>query len=494
LIDTNIFIHRENYHQVPETIQKLSRTLTILKIEVLIHPESIGEIKRDPNEERKEIALSKIYTYPALESPPDMSLDIEFLRKIGLSSGTHDIVDNALLYAVYRDAVDFLISEDKEIHSKALKLNLKDRVFSSDEALSIFEKNLPRPKIRHPPALREEYVHNLDVNDSFFDSIKAEYHGFEGWFKKISREGRKCWVHFENKHIDALLIYKVEDEAINSIPQLPLKKRLKLCTFKATPIGQKIGELFIKLAVIYCVQNDINEMYLTHFPKKDDYLVDLIVRYGFFQVAAKDGEDVYLKKLIPTQEETKPLRPVEISEIFYPSFYDGVSVRKFIVPIRPEYHDRLFTDYKGRQTTLLEHAGEFIIEGNTISKAYLCHSRVRRISEGDILLFYRSKTKELTTLGVVEDSYRNVRESDKIVRIVGKRTVYSLDEINKIVEKPTLVLLFNWHFYFPIPLKLDLLKKRRILAEAPQTITKIDHKKYLQIKREGKLDERYTFN
>jgi hypothetical protein len=185
------------------------------------------------------------------------------------------------------------------------------------------------------------------------------------------------------------------------------------------------------------------------------------------------------------------LQPIEISKIFYPAFYDGLRINKFIIPIRPEYHQRLFTDYKERQTTISEHLGEFIIEGNTIKKAYLSHSRNTKISPGDILLFYRSNDKkEITSSGVVEKVFFALQNKDDIIKHVGKRTVYSVHEIEKMAEKPTVVILFTWHLHLANPLKLSDLKEMNIFA--PQSILLISHEKYLLIKSKGGIDERFT--
>lgn len=500
LMDTNIFIYREDFKVMPENLQKLLRILNMQKVEILVHPKSLEDIKRDPDEKRKKITLSKINTYPELEDPPNPDKDDFFISVVGPPITPNDVVDNAILYAVYKDAVDFLITEDRGIHKKALKLGIKDRVLSIEDAISIFEKDLPVEKVSRPPALKEEQVYNLNVDDPIFDSLKEEYPRFENWFKKISREGRKCWVNFnDDGSIGAILIYKIENEPINSVPPLPAKKRLKICTLIATRTGYKVGELFIKLAVEYAIKNNLEEIYLTHFTKEKDYLVNLITEYGFNKVAYKltNGrkEDVYLKEVFVAKENLRNLPPVEISKKYWPNFYDGPKVKKFIVPIKPEYHERLFIDFKERQTKLHEHFGEFIIEGNTIKKAYLCHTRTRQISPGDILLFYRSHDRqEITSIGVVEKFFPSLCDENEIIRIVGKRTVYSIDEIRQMVEKPTTVILFTWHFHFSEPLKIDKLKEWRILSMAPQSIVSISHRKYLTIKEKGGIDERFTVN
>ncbi len=497
LIDTNIFIYREDDHVLSSTLQSTLRILNTLKVEILLHPNSVEEIKRDLDENRKKVMLSKIRTYPLLESPPNPNSDNNFLDVVGDSSKLNEYVDNVILYSVFRDAVDFLITEDKGIHNKAVRLGIKDRVLSLEDALDIFEKGFRDAKVGRPPALKEELVHNLNMNDPFFDSLKEEYSEFETWFKKISREGRRCWVHFrEDNMIGALLIYKVEDEPIDSDPPFPAKKRLKISTLKVTHMGYKIGELFVKLSIEYSIKNDLAEIYLTHFTQPNDYLLDLITEYGFIKVAMnRRGEDVFVKKLLPDVKMIKSLPPIEISKKFYPNFYDGIKINKFVVPIRPKYHDRLFIDYTGRQTTLPEHTGEFIIEGNTIKKAYLSHSRTTKISSGDILLFYRSRdTQELTSLGIVESVYTGLKERTEFMRRIGKRTVYSLKEIEEIVKKPTMILLFTWHLHLANPLKLADLKEAHVLTGAPQSITKISHEKYLLVKSRGGIDERFTLD
>jgi len=497
LIDTNIFIGRENDHVLSDELQALLKILNSKKIEILIHPKSFEDIKRDSNISRKNIALSKLNTYPILEHSPDQNKDDEYLSIVGTPSKINDEIDNAILYSVYKDAVDFLITEDKGIHKKSIQLGIGDRVLCVEEGLGVFGKELLREEIVKPPALKEDAVHNLDLSDPIFDSLKKEYgeSDFSDWFKKSSREGRKCWVHYRiDGSIGALLIRKIENEAIKSTPPLPAKKRFKVATLKVTHVGYKIGELLVKLAIDYSIKNNIYEIYLTHFTNPDnDSLVDLITEYGFYKAAVKDnGEDIFVKELLVDKDKIASMHPLEISNMFYPSLYDGDKVNKFLVPIIPEYHRRLFTDYKDRQTSLLEHAGEFIVEGNTIKKAYLSSSRIRNLSPGDILLFYRTEYGEITSLGVVEKVFYGLQDKDEIFRNVRKRTVYSMKEIEKKAEKPTLVILFKWHFHLSNPLKLKDLKT--IGISAPRSIAQISDEKYLQIKTRGGIDERFTIN
>jgi len=495
LIDTNIIISREDLKEVPKEVQELLKILNETGKKIVIHPLSLEEIENDEDENRRAIVLSKVKSYPIIEAPPKCEKDANFSSVLGKTVNIHDVVDNNLLYCIYKDAVDFLITEDEKIHKKALRLGISDRVFHVSEALDYFKKELVE-KILHPPPLKHVPVYNLDIDDPIFDSLKEEYGGFNDWWKKISRQGRKAWVHYIDTNIGAILILKEENEGIDSIPRLPKKKRLKICTLKVseTDRGSKIGELFIKISVQKAVQKNIDEIYLTHFSKQNDFLVTLIEDFGFINVAKKkNDEDVFIKRLIP--EKNTIYTPTEIYKKFYPSFYDGKKVNKFIVPIIPKWHSRLFTEYKPRQLTLSESLGEFIVEGNTIKKAYLYHSKIKGIKEGDLLLFYRSHdVKGTTSLGIVERIYENITDPDKITSYVGKRSVYTRSEIEEMAKKPTNVILFWWNMHFEKILKYYDLRNIDILKGPPRTLIKISHEKYLKIKEMVRIDDRYTVN
>ena len=399
------------------------------------------------------------------------------------------------------DSYDFIITENRDIHKASNKLNIIDKILLVDEALQIFKGYLTRDTVVVPPALKSELVGNLDYDDPIFDSLKEEYNPkFERWFKDISKKGRNSWVYYRTDgRIGALLIYKFEEESIDdSKPSLPKKKRLKIATLKVTYIGYKIGELFIKMAVDISIKNGINEIYLTHFTKSPDRLVELISDYGFIKIAVKDnGEDIFVKRLtIKGDEKQKYHSPIEISRRFYPSFYDGNDVKKFIVPIQPIYHNKLFTDFPKRQTTLGEHSGDFIIEGNTIKKAYISHSNIKRMSPGDLILFYRSEDlKAITTIGVVEEIHVGISCAESVLRLAGKRTVFSQHEIQKLVQEgPVSVFLFRHHIHLTKPVDIKELLVEGILKGAPQSVMECSPEKYIKIKELGDIDGRFTIH
>ncbi|MEN6343179.1 MAG: hypothetical protein ABFC89_11555 [Methanospirillum sp.] len=503
LLDTNIIIYREDDRVVADNIRDLFGLLNTIPVDIYVHPVSLQDVRHDSNQRRRDMILSKIRTYRELSNPPIAAKDPDFSILAGSSENPHDRIDDEILYAVRRDAVDFLITEDADIHRKAIAIGEKDRVFHVDDALHFFQKFLPpRERLTPPPSLKEEFMYNLNRDDPIFDTLKAEYPrfgtspSFEEWFEKKALDHHKCYVSYmAPDRLGAILIKKIEDEEIEATPPIPRKKRLKIATMKVVDYGQKIGELLLRLSFESAVQNGCVEVYLTHFTQPGDRLIELIREYGFEKVAMNSrGEEVYLKKIVIDDPSVVADSPRTIYRTYYPTFYDGSAVKKWVIPTRPEYHQRLFTDFRRRQTTLPEHSGEFIVEGNAIKKAYLCNSRVRDMGEGDVVLFYRSRDESaITSIGVIEDVHVGISDPAQIMQIVGKRTVYSPTEIEGF-KKPLTIILFRHVTHLATPLRIGQLQDMDILKAAPQSISNLSDEKYETIKALGGINGRYTIN
>jgi predicted nucleic acid-binding protein len=497
IFDTNILIHIEDPKELPKNLQDLLKIYRGYGHQIFIHPASMKDINNDKDEKRKKLILSKLEGYPVIETPPKPTNN--FLSLVGESSSSNDINDNEILFAIQKNTADFLITEDYGLQKKAIKASLEDRVLSIDSALDYF-KNLYARKEVHHTLIKKDFVRNLDIEDAFFDSLKEDYGDadFKNWFKQKSIEGRICWVYQEDDKIKALLMLKEEDEPIPTSPPIPAGKKLKIATLKVEISGSKLGELFLKMAFQYCISNQIFDIYLTHYRKQDDRLIPLIENFGFELVGfleerkgRTEKEEVYLKKLIPKEID---LPPLDLARKFYPSYMDSPDIRKFWVPIKPEYHDRLFPDFMKRQMRITDYS-EINIPGNAIKKAYLSHSAITKIRTGDILLFYRSHDrKAITSIGIVDREPVRTNEPDKVAAIVGQRSVYLYDEIKEMAQKPILVLLFRHHLNLPNPPDLNYLRKHEIIKEVSQSIMELNHNQYVVIKKGGKLDERFTIS
>ncbi len=455
VLDTNILIHIEDPKVLSKNLQNLLKIFREHGHQIFIHPASLKDINNDKDEHRKKVILSKIEGYPHIGSPPKPT--DEFLSVVGASSNSNEINDNEILFSIQRNAADFLITEDYGLQKKAIRANLEERVLSIDYALDYFENLYARKGIAHP-LLKEYFVRDLDIEDPFFDSLKEDYgdSDFRKWFKQKSIEDRRCWVYKENDTIKALLMLKEEvNEPIPTSPPIPAAKRLKIATLKVDIPGYKLGELFLKMAFQYCISNHIFETYLTHYRKQDDRMIPLIENFGFEfsgfipeRKGKKEKEEVYLKNLIPKE---KDLPPINLAKKYYPSFKDSPIIKKYLVPIIPEYHERLFPDYKKRQMKITDYS-EINIPGNAIKKAYLSNSAIKKLRPGDILLFYRSHDlKAVTSVGIVDREPVHTNEPDKVAAIVGQRSVYLYDEIKDMTQTPVLVILFR-HPTFRTPL------------------------------------------
>lgn len=494
LVDTNILIHRESDDIVPEDLRILEREINEEGHRILVHPASVNEIRQDPDTERRERAESRVETYPELTYPPSPSAsDTEFRDAIPEApADSNDRVDNMLMFAVYDGAVDYLITQDKGMHRNALELGLEDRVFNIADGLEYFVEE--PPSIRAPASIQRTTFGELDINDPIFDSLKADYPEFVTWAE--SHPDRPAWVNYTGDDLlGALMIIKPREiESIGESPSLDRETRLKISTLKVAEerTGSKVGELLISIAIREAINQEIDQLYLTHYVSDEDYLVELIETWGFEHVSSKtDGEAVFLKRLTPPFGVNPD--PLEMASTYYPSFVDGDRVKKFLVPIWPEYHNMLFTSYQERDTPLEEFEGEFLSEGNAIKKAYLSHANTRKIDPGDLLLFYRSRDhRQVTSLGVCEQVFYSLNDPDEISRIVGKRSVFSKSEIEEFAESTTTVLLFTWHFDLSNPVGYSDLLANDVISGPIQTIQQSDEQGYKYIKENGGIDARFA--
>ncbi len=256
--------------------------------------------------------------------------------------------------------------------------------------------------------------------------MRIDYPGFDIWFKTKSKEGRKAWIVRNHNNIQGLCIYKEESGLEEKLCD---GKVLKLCTFKVedNSRGVRIGELLLKTAFHYCYNNDFYGTYLTTIPQKE-FLVDFCSDFGS-KIRGPEIELVGTHKEIILYKDFKPigdgvLDPFQFNVDYYPN-YEGI-VSKYILPIRPKYHKLLFPDIEEKQNPSL---WSFRTPaGNAIKQAYISRANIKTLKRGELLVFYRSQ---------------GARNPEQIISLVGKRTIYSAAEINKLYKAGGLVILFR---------------------------------------------------
>lgn len=137
---------------------------------------------------------------------------------------------------------------------------------------------------------------DIDLNDTFFNSLKEDYPGFDAWFEKKSKDNSEAYVQYTNDNLQAFLYLKNESgEALTDItPIRPACNRLKVGTFKIDAHNTKLGERFVKKILDTALDMKAEEIYVTIYPKHEG-LIRILQRYGFNE-EGKKGEELVLVK------------------------------------------------------------------------------------------------------------------------------------------------------------------------------------------------------
>jgi len=488
LIDTNVVIQLEDDGEIKAKFAELHRKCLEHGVQVFIHEASIEDINRDSKEARRRATLSKLEKFPQLKKIPSPPLN-DLRAQYGELPKANDVVDAKLLHAVSIAAADFLITEDDGIHRRAKRAMLADRVMTVADALAWLKQSF-EPDTIFLPAVEDAKAHELDFKDPIFEGLRSDYGSyFDTWTKKCVNEHRGCWIIRDVSALAAVVIRKDETRSEAGIVK-PGEKILKICTFKVSENhrGQKLGEQLLKQIFWHAQRNAYDVMYLTAKAKQVS-LIRLLEEYGFEKTGdLQDGDGVFEKavgrgKVNLDKGET----PIAAARKNYPRFYDGPKAKKFVIPILPGYHAKLFPEVEMLPEEVATTAGA--IPGNTIRKVYICHSRNRTISAGDVIFFYQTKKKgsprsqSMTSIGIVE-TVRHTQDVDEVRRWTAKRSVFSDSELQPwvAVNSPLKVIDFLLIGHIVPPLPLSALTSAGVVSSWPQSITRISEQRYLRLK------------
>jgi hypothetical protein len=257
--------------------------------------------------------------------------------------------------------------------------------------------------------------------------------------------------------------------------------------------GEKLGELLLKQALWFAQLNGYDLVYLTTQPEQIS-LIQIIEYFCFQNTLTLNGnERVYEKPLsrdrllANANEDT-----FEIDRLNYPRFVTSDEVSGYYVPIKGEYHRKLFPEI-AIQSSLPLFPGQILYQagsmehrtpGNTIRKVYLCRAQASQFKPGDILFFYESVSKSfeasqsITSVGVFE-ALHITHDVDELVRLTAKRSVFSEDELRSMVQgadTPIKVIdfLLVGHFDKPISLR-ELVDLQVLPRRPPQSIAKLSN-------------------
>lgn len=477
LLDTNVLIPlQDSYQTLTSNLANFVRLANIGGHQLLYHPATVADFQRDPDESRRNRNLQRLNQYSQI----DNSAPCPWNRP---ETSGNDACDNEILYALACDATHALVTEDRGIHSKARALGLRDRVYTIQMAED-WLRRLHEPREVVLPNIEDVPLHSLTpgLHGDFFNSLRQGYSGFDEWFRQKARENRRAWVYRgDDGRLAALCIYTVQTgEAINDAQEHLAGDALKLCTFKVGEQvrGRKIGELFLKAAFRYATERACEHLFTHTNAYEHDYLLRLLEDFGFFQRGSYGSDAVLVKAHPRVAPDPADLAPLEYARRYFPHYRFDSQVQKFIVPIRPNYHDILLPDYSPHQGRLFAAQNS---AGNAIKLAYLCHASASSIRLGDVLLFYRTNDERaVTSVGVV-DNFKTLQDAAEIASLVSRRTVYSLHEIEKMAIKPTKVILFRLVEHLPRQVSHTQLQHDCDVAGPIQSIRKIQDEQFRKI-------------
>lgn len=477
LLDTNILIPlQDSYISLKENLKNVIRLANLGGHQLLYHPASEADIRRDPNTDRRDRTLPRLAQYLRLEGMPPCPWNLG-------AESPNDACDNEILYALECEAVHALITEDKGIHAKARARGLANRVYSIQTAED-WLRRLHEPTEVRLPNIQDVHLYALtpELPGKFFDSLREDYQPFDDWFRKKAQEGRRAWVcRADGGALGSICIYAIqEDEKINDQGEVLPGKSLKLCTFKVDePVrGRKIGELFLKAAFRFATDNQCAYIFVHGNAEKQPYLAKLLEEFGFSPCGDYGGDVVWVKEH-PVDAPIKDVAAPEYVRRYFPHYRQDIEVGKYLVPIQPKYHDILFPDYpspRKRQLQLFDQPQQYV--GNAIKLAYLCHTPTTTVVPGDILVFYRTDDeKACTTLGIVDD-FQIMSDPSDIAALVSRRTVYSVADIEDMAGQDVKVILFRLVRHARTSVSYKDMKANGIVRGPIQSLIKLDEKRY----------------
>ena len=227
----------------------------------------------------------------------------------------------------------------------------------------------------------------INLADPFFDSLKEAYPEFCDWYNRKAEQGEQAYVfHNEAGQVTDFLYMKIETEEVADVrPVLPAKRRLKVGTFKILPRHTRRGERFMKKIMDRAMVENVDEVYVTIFPKPDlEYLIHLFGRFGFNHQADKPHADGSSEWVM-----VKDMRAMEGNVLEdYPRMRTAGN-RKWLLSVYPKWHTKLFPD------SILNNESYDMVQDitptNGIYKIYISwNSDCAQLMPGDIVVIYRT--------------------------------------------------------------------------------------------------------
>lgn len=431
LLDTNIFIQRENDKNCLKEITLTYSAIEQVKGTKLISNETINELLKHVNKEYKDQMLIKTKAYKCINL--DKCIDDYFIKVCNTSGSPNSDIDNLILGQVFMNKVDYLITQDRGILYKASQLFIRPWVLTPTEFLNRFSEL--HPDLKRYDALSVELKQFADINldDVFFDTLKKDYGGadFINWFKRKLTD--KAYVFYQNNKLQGFLYLKQEnkDEKYDDLePVLSPGKRLKIGTFKVNSTGLRLGERYLKIIFDNAIQNSDDEIYVTLFENKRPEVValkNLLENWGFVKGGVKKSTgEIYMVKKMNHYDCTKS------PKWNYPNIKTD---RHFgILPIQMRWHNKLFPDLHVKFHN--ENIYDLEARSYAIEKVYVCRWASNKLKPGDELLvymmsdYYKYFKSAMTGIVILQDIHIPT-DVDDLIKYCKNISIFSIDELKE---------------------------------------------------------------
>ncbi|MCS6120879.1 N-acetyltransferase [Shewanella baltica] len=349
--------------------------------------------------------------------------------------------------------------------------------------------------------LRTQKFADINLEDPFFDSLKADYKEFSDWFERKA-DNNALVLYNDIGTIEGFLYFKLENGPGNdTTPLLPNTNHMKVGTFKFNPQQTRRGDRYLKKIFDYALASNplVDDIYVTVFGGKHQYLVSLFEKYGFTKYGEKQTangvEDVLLRKL-----------SVRVNDVDkdYP-FVNTTGKNKYLLSVYPDFHTKLFPDSKLHNES--DNIVKDISHSNSIHKIYICKMEgVLEFKRGDIVVIYRTSDhmgpaehrSVATSLCVVEDVHTidKYKTADEFVRECIKFSVFTEKELRDIYQKRQYRFVINFTYNAALPKRPN----RKQLADVAGLdrnnywgVLKLTDKQFDTIIDQSELDKKIIF-
>lgn len=358
---------------------------------------------------------------------------------------------------------------------------------------------------RRPMDLQVQRFSDIDLNDSFFDSLRASYPEFNEWYNKKAVAGTTAYCYYVDNELKDFLYLKIEEEELSDLtPALPAKKRLKVGTFKVDNEDRHTtrGERFMKKIMDKAIAEDVDEIYVTMFPTEElQGLIRMFEKFGFSHIADKPHEGGNAEYVLIKDMTTH----VDDFKLDYP-FVKKASSNKYVLSIVPEFHTHLFPD------SILKNEKKYdliqdVSETNSIYKIYLCWMQdTRNLKAGDKLIIYRTSDEEgkayyrsvCTSVCTVCEvkTYRDFENEEEFIKYTNRYSVFKEHELRRWYKYKNNFIVIKMVYNIAFTKKVINMVMKEQVGLNPKywgffKLTDAQFDKLLEL---GEIDERYIID